>query len=209
MEKIYNKLLIFDGSYMLHRNLSQPNQWEMKNTKGKRTGGIYGSLRTILKELSQYNLYPIVVFDGGLSKRRLNIYPNYKRNLEKQALLECKDDEKTEEQLLEEEFRREYSTQRSDLMNLLPHFGIPCIRINNWEGDDLIYILSKLAKYSIVVSDDRDLIQLINENQEDHTYCWVKRPMKDELWNIDTLKSLDEDVNNYIGCKCIVRRYIR
>ena len=118
MEKIYNKLLIFDGSYMLHRNLSQPNQWEMKNTKGKRTGGIYGSLRTILKELSQYNLYPIVVFDGGLSKRRLNIYPNYKRNLEKQALLECKDNEKTEEQLLEEEFRREYSTQRSDLMNL-------------------------------------------------------------------------------------------
>ena len=35
------------------------------------------------------------------------------------------------------------------------------IRLNDWEGDDIIFVLSELAKDSIVVSDDKDLIQLI------------------------------------------------
>ena len=86
----YNRLLIFDGSYCLHRNLSVPNQFEMKTSTGIGTGGVLGVLRTIQKELKSYNYYPVVVFDGGLSKRRLNIFPNYKKNLEKQQQLnEC------------------------------------------------------------------------------------------------------------------------
>ena len=157
MEKIYGRLLIFDGSHALHRSISEPHLWEMKNFSGQRTGGVYGTLQTIQKECSSFNYFPVVVFDGHLSQRRLDIYPNYKRNLERQALLECKEEDKTEEQLLDEEFRREYSTQRNDLIQLLPLFGIPCIRLDQWEGDDLIYIISKMTKNSIVVSDDKDL----------------------------------------------------
>ena len=198
----YNRILIFDGSYCLHRNLSQPNQWEMINSKGKRTGGIFGTLRTILKELKTYNFYPVVIFDGGLSKRRLDIYPNYKRNLEKQNLLECKWEELTEEEQLDAKFRREYSTQRNDLMEILPLFGIPTIRIDGWEGDDLIYILSKLTKNSIVVSDDKDLIQLINKNNDQE--CRIRRPLKDEFLDINNLISNNEDINTYIGTKCII-----
>lgn len=202
MEINFNRVMIYDGSYLLHRNLSQPNQWEMINSKGKRTGGIYGVLRSIIKESKDYNFYPVVIFDGGLSKRRLDIYPNYKKNIERQALLECKDEDLTEEQLFDLEFRREYSTQRNDLMQLLPLFGIPTIRINDWEGDDLIYILSKMSRNSIVVSDDKDLIQLVYE--DDNRRCKIRRPMKEEIWNIDTLKEKNMDINEYIGCKCIV-----
>lgn len=202
MEINFNRVMIYDGSYLLHRNLSQPNQWEMINSKGKRTGGIYGVLRSIIKESKDYNFYPVVVFDGGLSKRRLNIYPNYKKNIERQALLECKDEDLTEEQLFDLEFRREYSTQRNDLMQLLPLFGIPVIRINDWEGDDLIYILSKMSRNSIVVSDDKDLIQLLYE--DDNRRCKVRRPMKEEMWDINTLKEKEMNIQKYIGCKCIV-----
>lgn len=205
MDQLFNRILIFDGSYALHRSLSVPNNWDMINSKGKRTGGIFGTLRTIQKELKDYNFFPVVVFDGGLSKRRLDIYPNYKRNLERQALLECKEEDKTEEQLLDEEFRREYSTQRNDLIQLLPLFGIPCIRLDQWEGDDLIYIISKMTKNSIVVSDDKDLIQLIRAlpNAELRT-CRIRRPLRDEFLDMQSLKDKGLNIEEYIGCKSIV-----
>lgn len=205
MKQVFNRVLIFDGSYALHRALSVPNNWDMVNMKGKRTGGIFGVLRTIQKELKDYNFFPVVVFDGGLSKRRLELYPNYKRNLEKQALLECVEEEKTEEQLLDEEFRREYSTQRNDLMQLLPLFGIPCIRIDQWEGDDLIYIISRMVENSIVVSDDKDLIQLIREpNNIDNRRCRVRRPLREEFLDMQALKEREMNIHEYVGCKSIV-----
>ena len=62
--KYYNKFLIFDGSHCLHRNISQPNNWEMKTSTGTRTGGLLGTLRSIAKESNDYNYFPIVVFDS-------------------------------------------------------------------------------------------------------------------------------------------------
>lgn len=205
MNSIFNRVLIFDGSYALHRALAEPHNWEMRNSKGKRTGGIFGVLRTITKELKTYNYYPVVVFDGGLSKRRLELYPNYKRAEEKALLTESLE-EKTEEQLLDEEFRREYSTQRNDLMELLPLFGIPVIRINDWEGDDLIYIISKLTHNSIVVSDDKDLIQLLRDPQTSNEgrYCSIRRPLRDEFLKIEDLKEKNMNVKDFVHCKAIV-----
>ena len=60
MEIKYNKLLIIDLSHMLHRNISQPNLWEMRNAEGTRTGGIYGTLQSLLKETSNYNYFPVI-----------------------------------------------------------------------------------------------------------------------------------------------------
>lgn len=197
-----NRTMLFDGSYMLHRSLSQPELWNMQTSKQERTGGVFGCLKTILKELRMYNYFPIVVFDGGLSKRRLSIYPNYKRAEEKALLLECKEEDKTEEQLLDEEFRREYHTQRNILLNLLPNFGIPVIYSQDWEGDDLLYILSLISKDSIVVSDDKDLIQLIYDT--DDRKCRIRRPLRDEFLDIKYLQDKDINIPEFIGCKCIV-----
>ena len=197
----FNRLLIFDGSHALHRALSVPNNWDMKTSKGIRTGGIYGVLRTIMKECKTYNYYPIVVFDGGLSERRLQIYPNYKRTLDKQQLNESVE-LKTDEQLIDEMFRQEYNTQRDVLKELLPYFNIPVICLDKWEGDDLIYILTKICKDSIIVSDDKDLLQLIND---DNNYrCRVRRAMRDEFWDMNTLKERDLNIQEYIACKAIV-----
>ena len=79
---VYKKVLIFDGSNCLHRAITEPHLWNM-SYNGIKTGGIYGVLQIIMKEFKLYNYYPIVIFDGNLSKRRLQIYPNYKHNLDK------------------------------------------------------------------------------------------------------------------------------
>lgn len=198
---VFNRLLIFDGSHALHRALSVINNYEMMTTTGIRTGGIYGTLRTIIKELKTYNYFPVVVFDGSLSKRRLEIYPNYKRTLDKQQLNESTEP-KTEEELFAEEMRIQYNTQRNMLEELLPAFGIPVLHFQDWEGDDIIYILSKMCKNSIVVSDDKDLLQLIREDNTGK--CRVRRAMRDEFWDIQSLKEKDMDINKYIACKAIV-----
>lgn len=198
---LFNKVLAVDGSYFLHRMLSQPNQWDMQTIQGKRTGGIYGCIRSIFKEMQKYNYFPVVVFDGGLAPRRLGVYPNYKRNEEKQLLTESLETEKTEQQILDEAFMREYRTQRKDIIEILHGFGIPCIRIENWEGDDLLYILSKISKDSIVVTDDRDLIQVVTENAD--RKCRVWRTMNEEMWDTETLKQKGLDAWEYINCKAI------
>lgn len=201
MKLAFNRLLIFDGSHCLHRSLSEPHLWEMRNTKGERTGGVYGTLQTILKESNTYNYFPVVVFDGHLSQRRLNIHPNYKRTLEKQALYENMEN-LTEIQQLEMEHRREYNTQREILKYLLPAFGIPVLHFKDWEGDDIIYILSEMCKDSIIVSDDKDLIQLVTESPERR--CRVRRGMRNEFIDTKYLKEHNIDINEFIACKAIV-----
>ena len=47
MNIVFNKTLLVDGSYVLHRMLAQPNQWELQTTLGKKTGGIFGCIKSI------------------------------------------------------------------------------------------------------------------------------------------------------------------
>lgn len=67
----YNRLLIFDGSHLLHRNLNVENNYKMITTTGIKTGGVYGTLRSIIKELKTYNYFPIVVFDRTFIKKKI------------------------------------------------------------------------------------------------------------------------------------------
>lgn len=200
-EKLYQRLLIYDGSHCLHRAICEPHLWEMKNQNGQRTGGVYGTLQTILKESSTFNYFPVVVFDGHLSQRRLDIYPNYKRNEDKKLLQESVE-QLTEMEQLQELQRQEYNTQREMLKVILPAFGIPTIHLPDWEGDDLIYVLSRLTRDSIIVSDDKDLIQLVVD--EPDLRCRIRRGMRDEFINAAWLKENDLTVGEFIARKALV-----
>ena len=57
---------------------------------------------------------------------------------------------------------------------------IPCLRIPDWEGDDLVYILTQASKKCIVVSDDKDMIQLCSPT------CKVNRTMAGEVIEYET-----------------------
>lgn len=80
---MYNKVLIIDGSYMLHRNLHIEELNLLTDNNGNKTGGLFGFMRSLLKACKsvKQGYMPIICWDSGLSERRLKIYPNYKNNV--------------------------------------------------------------------------------------------------------------------------------
>lgn len=201
MEFVYQRLLIVDGSHTLHRSICEPHLWEMRNIEGRRTGGIYGMIQSLQKECANHNYFPVVVFDGHLSKRRLEIYPNYKRHADKQMLLENYE-QMTEIELLQQEQRQEYNQQREILKVLLPAFGIPVIHLDDWEGDDIIYILSRLTKDSVVLSDDKDMFQLVCETPE--RKCRIRRGMRDETIDMKWFEENQLSTHEFVARKALV-----
>lgn len=177
MEKYLNKALIIDGSYTLHRALHTPGLEDLTTAQGVKSGGVFGALRMLQAEMKKFpGYFPIVCFDRGLAKRRLDIYPDYKCNLSRQeadALIAAGVNER-------DEYLEEYRRQRGDLIGILKSFGIPSLLISGWEGDDLMYLLSSVTKDAIVLSDDKDMLQLVSPT------CKIRRAMRDELIDYET-----------------------
>ena len=193
-KKKYKKLLLIDTSSIMHRCLGVPALFSLTNESNV-TGGIYGSLNVILSELAiNSGVYPIALFDGGLSPRRLELYPSYKNHDSREELPVLSPEE------AKTDFLTQYRFTRSTLLELLPQFGIPAIRIRNWEADDLVYICSKLALESVILSDDKDYIQLVSPTVS------VRRPKANELIDYSNFKEMTgyEDVNEFVKAKCML-----
>lgn len=171
-----NKIQIIDGSFLLHRALHKPDIFDLRNSKGYRTGGIFQFLRMLNTEIRSGGQYfPVVVFDMGLCSRRTTLDPNYKNATERarQDAMVLTPEES------DQDYVTQYRKQRNVLSILLPYFGIPAIKFPGYEGDDLMYLLTKMAKESVILTDDRDMLQLLAENVS------VRRPMADEFWTLD------------------------
>jgi DNA polymerase I len=155
---------IFDGNYMLHRCMRQGQLAEMATSRGEATGGIFGSLRTIRKELMDLAAHRcIVVFDGGISKRRRAIYEPYK-GARARPLDSDYYEEKSDKDL---EYRLSFTKQLIHLQALLPHLGIITLQFDGWEADDICY---RVARHYFeqqdsavwLVSDDKDYLQAVD-----------------------------------------------
>lgn len=173
MVKYLNKVMIIDGSYVLHRSLKSPGLQELQTSSGMKSGGVFGSLRTLQSEIKKFpGYFPIFCFDKGLSQRRTELYPDYKANRRRQQA-----DQLIAAGVAEEpdDYLQEYRRQRSDLIAILKSLGIPSLLIPGWEGDDLQYLLSKVCEEGVVVSDDKDMIQLVAPNIK------VRRSMVDQV----------------------------
>ena len=171
---ILKNILIIDGSYMLHRGLKQQNLFELRNSNLERTGGIYSFFQILQKEIKlAENLYPIVCWDDGQSDRRLSLYDNYKGHRDKLEDSDHKPFCNMTDEELDEDYVYNYKLQRKKIIEILNAFGIPSLLFKHTEGDDLMWWLSKHCKKSVVVTDDKDLLQLVSKN------CSVRQPMKD------------------------------
>ena len=178
MEKYLNKVMIVDGSYFLHRALNTPGLQELTTSTGMKTGGVFGALRILQSEIKKFpGYFPIFCFDKGLSKRRVELYPDYKANRKRQeadALIAAGLEPEKDDYL------EEYHRQRSDLIQILRALGIPSLLLPGTEGDDLQYLLSIVCEEGVVVSDDKDMIQLVSPTIK------VRRSMRDETIEWDT-----------------------
>lgn len=194
-----DRVLIVDGSYMLHRALKTPDLWELANSEGVRTGGVFGFLRMLGYSVKQFDYYPVLCWDSGLSPRRLEIYPNYKRHLDKSKQNEinriarkivmkeieevpetfAQDDRRRIEEAVSrmlgqyqltgkyddpDDYMKEYIRQRDMVISICVSLGIPSLGFSGWEGDDIITLASRTFPRSIIVSDDKDMIQLLAPN---------------------------------------------
>lgn len=174
MEKFINKALLIDGSYMVHRALKSQGLSNSRTSGGDANGGFIGAMRILQKELAlNVGYYPVVVFDSGLSPRRLQLYPNYKKALETVPMA-------FGGHTVEDDYKVLYRKTKNDLKEMFTAIGIPTIVVPNTEGDDLIYALTKCCNNSIVLSDDKDMIQLVSDT------CKIRRPMADETLSIAT-----------------------
>lgn len=172
-----NSVSIYDGSFLLHRALHLQEVFDLKNSKGVRTGGVFQFLRMFTKELRiSGESFPVVVFDMGLNKRRVDVDPDYK-NARERAI---QDNQVLTPEESDLDYVTQYRKQRNILSVILPYMGVPVIKFAGWEGDDLICILSKLSNKCTIITDDRDMLQLLSPT------CKVRRPMADELWSLDS-----------------------
>ena len=147
------KVILVDGNNLLFRSYFATAYTgnTMRNSKGFPTNGLYGLVNMLNKIIREEKPeYMLVAFDKGKTFRHEK-YLDYKggRN-------ETPDD-----------LKRQFSVAKK----LVPLMGIKCFEIDNYEADDIIGTYSKMALIdpefeTIIVSSDKDLLQLINEETE-------------------------------------------
>lgn len=144
-----NKILILDGNNILHRAYHQYKS--MRAEDGKITSMVFGFPYIVHALINLHRPSRVyVVFDGGRDARRLEILPTYKQRVKK------------------EDFDYEnFIEQKNVVMGMLTHLGIDYFHQKDKEADDYIYLLAR--KYGrknqvVIVSTDKDFIQLINKN---------------------------------------------
>jgi 5'-3' exonuclease len=199
---ILSKVLIIDGSNLLYRQLKQSELWEL-SYNGKRTGAVFGFFRSLPLILQKFPMhYPIIVFDKGRSLRRLTIYPNYKKT---EDLKKTNDSGYTTTSVTDE-FNNELHRQGDIVLSILEKLKIPTLSLRGYEGDDLIAIISRYTTDKIIVTEDKDMYQLLNEKTK------IYRPMRtDEFGNRGLLVTFDKvkhpvynNARSYVILKSII-----
>jgi DNA polymerase-1 len=159
--------LIFDGHYMLHRCLHQPNLAELEAPDGRRLGGVLGSLRIIRNAVQQFRAKRVVVvWDGGHSSRRMKLFPAYKAHREHDP--EDEDDKY---------YRQVFETNYAALSRMLPWLSCRTIRLPDREADDVCWHMAQTASEQgkvVIVSDDKDYLQAVSDG------IHVHRPLSQE-----------------------------
>ena len=121
----------------------------LTNKEGFPTNALFGFSKMLLKLIKEADSRKIVmVFDAGRKTFRSELYSEYKANR-----TEC-----PEELVLQMPYFRDLSRA----------IGVPVIELPGYEADDIIGTLAKrlenLGHPVVVVSGDKDLLQLVGEN---------------------------------------------
>ncbi len=161
------EIYLIDGSGYIFRAyyaLAYSNRPAMTNPEGTPVGAVYGFTSMILKLLKEHSHASIVVvFDAARKNFRYDIYPEYKANRGE-----------TPEDLI---------PQFPLVRDAAIAFGLPAIELEGYEADDLIATYANQAIEKgcniTIVSSDKDLMQLVNDNVK------MLDPMKDKYINRD------------------------
>ena len=147
------KIVLIDGNNLLFRSYyaTAYSGNIMRNSKGFPTNGLYGLINMLNKIVNEEQPnYVMVAFDKGKTFRH-DKYPDYKGGRNAKP-----DDLKIQFPLAKE---------------IVKALGMTPLEIDNYEADDIIGTFVEKAEqdddfYSVIVSSDKDLLQLISDETE-------------------------------------------
>jgi DNA polymerase-1 len=156
-----NTFLIFDGTNVFIRSFSGLMRQGLTAPNGEGTWGAFGAYNVVSNIIRKYEpSHVLIAFDKGRSSKRLLIDPEYNANRKK--------DDEAPRNAMDEAFQLEYKPQMSIFMHLCLKSGIPFIRIDNVEADDVISTaalsFAPVFDQVVIVSADHDMQQLIRNN---------------------------------------------
>jgi DNA polymerase-1 len=130
----------------------------------------------------------LVCFDGGKAEWRKELYPEYKAN-------RSYGDDPEEKAKFDGLF-----AQLNELNEMLPKINVRSIKLGGHEADDLIYAFCELTQENVmIVSSDKDMLQLINERVSVYT------PYKDRVIGIsDFYDETGVTMEAYLGYRALV-----
>lgn len=155
------KFVLVDGNSLINRAFyGLP---PMRSLSGKPCNAVYGFLNMILSVISSEKpKYLVCVFDAGKHTFRHDMYADYKGTRDKAP-----------EDLIE---------QIGMLKDLLRAMGILVVEQANIEADDIIGSFTrKFNEQFILLSGDKDLLQLINDN----TTVWLTKKGISDVLKVD------------------------
>ena len=177
-----NKIVLVDGNNLLFRSYyaTAYSGNFMNNSKGFPTNGLYGLVNMLNKIIKDENpKYMLVAFDKGKTFRHEE-YKEYKEGRIK----------------MPEDLAKQFVVAKE----LLPKMGIKCLEVENYEADDIIGTYSKMISDTnnkgLIVSSDKDLLQLINKNNtvkllKSHDYIMMDENEFKKEYGLDPIKMID------------------
>jgi len=158
------EIILVDGTALMFRAYHVRTRTPLTTSDGRSTQAIFGMLNMLRSLLREYRPTHIaVVMDAKGKTFRHDMYHEYKANRPP----------------MPDDLRQQLDTIRK----IIPATGLPLISVSGVEADDVIGTLSRRATESgfrtIIISNDKDLTQLVNDRVE----------------MIDTMKNTRFDVN--------------
>ena len=163
------KLILIDGNSIAYRAFFALPL--LNNDKGVYTNAVYGFTMMLMKVLEEQNpTHFLVAFDAGKTTFRHETFGEYKGTREKTP--------------------SELAEQFPFIREVLDAFNIKRYELENYEADDIIGTLSKLAeKEGIevqVITGDKDLLQLVSEHT---TVSLTRKGITDvDTYNIEKIQ---------------------
>ena len=142
-----NNLILIDGSgYIFRAFYGLPS---MTNENGVPVNAVFGFTKMLLKLIDDFKpIYVAVIFDVARKTFRNDLYDLYKANRSDPP--------------------EELIPQFSIIREATNAIGLPVVEMEGFEADDLIATYSNIAKKTnkkvIIISSDKDLMQLVDDN---------------------------------------------
>jgi DNA polymerase-1 len=176
----HDRVLLIDGLNLFFRNFAMMN---IVNHDGVHIGGLGGFIRSVGSLINQIQPTAVyVVFDGvGSSTNRKNLLPEYKSGRHTSRITNWEVFENLDE---------EHNSKIDQIVRLIHYLKclpIRTVSIDKAEADDIIafysqYLVEKFNSKVVIVSSDKDFLQLINDD------VTVYRPMEKLYYTKSTIE---------------------